>query len=164
MVRGRFRRPVFELPSVLDATGLLDKAFGRAAKATATGPDRIARARNLAAARVRIAGQTIESTLRGIVKGFPSLDRLPPFYRELVDILVDANQLKKHLGAIDWAADRTANMARDYRRRIGKAERDGTSGDLGALPRRGPNPLPPRSHGDLWVSARRPTEAPGRDP
>ncbi len=122
MVRGRFRRPVFELPSVLDATGLLDKAFGRAAKATATGPDRIARARNLAAARVRIAGQTIESTLRGIVKGFPSLDRLPPFYRELVDILVDANQLKKHLGAIDWAADRTANMARDYRRRIGKAE------------------------------------------
>src|SRR5437879_2188437 len=69
-----------------------------------------------------IAGQTIESTLRGIVKGFPSLDRLPPFYRELVDILVDANQLKKHLGAIDWAADRTANMARDYRRRIGKSE------------------------------------------
>jgi len=63
---------VFELPSVLDATGLLDKAFGRAAKATATGPDRIARARNLAAARVRIAGQTIESTLRGIVKGFPA--------------------------------------------------------------------------------------------
>ena len=122
MVWGRFRRPVFELPSVLDATGLLDKAFGRAAKATATGPDRIARARNLAAARVRIAGQTIESTLRGIVKGFPSLDRLPPFYRELVDILVDANQLKKHLGAIDWAADRTANMARDYRRRIGKSE------------------------------------------
>src|SRR5438105_6039286 len=122
MVRGRFRRPVFELPSVLDATGLLDKAFGRAAKATATGPDRIARARNLAAARVRIAGQTIESTRRGIVKGFPSLDRLPPFYRELVDILVDANHLKKHLGAIDWAADRTANMARDYRRRIGKAE------------------------------------------
>src|SRR5439155_1312960 len=43
MVWGRFRRPVFELPSVLDATGLLDKAFGRAAKATATGPDRISR-------------------------------------------------------------------------------------------------------------------------
>src|SRR5438046_4193839 len=121
MVWGRFRRPVFELPSVLDATGLLDESFGRAAKATATGPDRIARARNLAAARVRIAGQTIESTLRGIVKGFPSLDRLPPFYRELVDILVDANQLKKHLGAIDWAADRTANVARDYRRRSGEA-------------------------------------------
>src|SRR5947199_10873999 len=106
LVPVRFRRPVLELPSFLDATGLLDKAFGRAAKATATGPDRIARARNLAAARVRIAGQTIESTLRGIVKGFPSLDRLPPFYRELVDIVVDANLVAIHLGAIDRAADR----------------------------------------------------------
>src|SRR5947199_9558847 len=118
MVRGRFRRPVFELPSVLDATGLLDKAFGRAAKATATGPDRIARARNLAAARVRIAGQTIESTLRGIVKGFPSVDRLPPFYRELVEILVDENQLKKLTGEIHWEADRTPDKVAERDRLI----------------------------------------------
>src|SRR5947199_4884851 len=121
MVRGRFRRPVFELPSVLDATGLRDKAFRRAAKPTATGPDRVARARNLAAARVKIAGQAIESTLHGLVKGFPSLGRLPPFYRELVDILVDEGRLKKHLGAADWAAARSAAIARDYRRRIGRA-------------------------------------------
>jgi nucleolar GTP-binding protein len=113
---------VFELPSVLDASALLDKAFGRAAKATATGPDRVARARNLAAARVRIAGQAIDSTLRGIVKGFPSLNHLPPFYRELVDLLVDEDRLKKHLGAVDWAAERTRAIARDYRRRIGRAE------------------------------------------
>ncbi|TLZ55954.1 MAG: hypothetical protein E6K15_07020 [Methanobacteriota archaeon] len=113
---------MFELPSVLDGPALLDKAFGRAAKATATGPDRVARARNLAAARVKVAGLAIESTLRGVVKGFPSLGRLPPFYRELVDLLVDEGQLKKHLGAADWAADRSATIARDYRRRIGRAE------------------------------------------
>jgi nucleolar GTP-binding protein len=113
---------VFELPSVLDAAGLLDKAFGRAAKATATGADRMGRARNLAVARVKIAGQAIESTLRGLVKGFPSLGRLPPFYRELVDILVDEGRLKKHLGAVDWAASRSATIARDYRRRIGRAQ------------------------------------------
>ena len=113
---------MFELPSVLDASGLLDKAFGRAAKTTATGPDRVARARNLAAARVRVAGQAIESTLRGLVKGFPSLNRLPPFYRELVDLLVDEDSLKKHLGAVDWAAQRAAAIAREYRRRIGRAD------------------------------------------
>ena len=113
---------MFELPSVLDATGLLDKAFGRAAKATATGPDRVARARNLAVARVRLAGQAIESTLRGVVKGFPSLDRLPPFYQELVDLLVNKGKLKKHLGAASWAADRAAELTRDYRRRIGRAQ------------------------------------------
>lgn len=113
---------MFELPSVLDATGLLDKAFGRAAKATATGRDRMGRARNLAVARVKIAGQAIESTLRGIVKGFPSLGRLPPFYRELVDLLVDEDALKKHLGAVDWGAQRAAAIAREYRRRIGRAD------------------------------------------
>lgn len=113
---------MFDLPTVLDATELLDKAFGRAAKATATGPDRVARARNLAVARVRIAGGAIESTLRGVVKGFPSVDRLPPFYRELVDLLVDRDQLKKHLGAADWAAGRAAALNREYRRRIGRAE------------------------------------------
>lgn len=113
---------MFELPTVLDAPGLLDKAFGRAAKATATGPDRVSRARNLAIARVRIAGGAIESTLRGLVKGFPSIDRLPPFYRDLVDLLVDRDKLKKHLGAVDWAASQAAKLTREYRRRIGRSE------------------------------------------
>jgi nucleolar GTP-binding protein len=112
---------VFDLPAVLDSRALLDKAFGRASKVTSKGSDRTAKARNLAAARVRIAGGTIESTLRGIVKGFPSLDRLPPFYRDLVDLLADANLMKKHLGAIDWAAEEAQALGRDYRRRIGRA-------------------------------------------
>jgi len=115
------RAAVFELPSILAAESLLDKAFGRAAKATATGPDRVGRARNLAVARVRGAGQTIESTLRGYVKGFPSLDRLPPFYRELVDVLVDLGRLKKHLGALDWAADKVREITRLYRGKVGRA-------------------------------------------
>ena len=113
---------MFEVPSILTAESLLDKAFGRAAKATATGPNRVARARNLAVARVRTAGQAIETTLRGYVKGFPSIDRLPPFYRELVDLLVDRGKLKKHLGAADWAADKTREITRHYRQRIGRAD------------------------------------------
>src|SRR2546422_9170659 len=88
---GSIRAPVFELPSVLDGPALLDKAFGRAAKATATGPNRVARARNLAATRVKVAGLAIESTLRGVGKGFPRLGRLPPVYRDPVRLLGDDN-------------------------------------------------------------------------
>ncbi len=55
------------------------------------------------------------------MKGFPSLDRLPPFYRELVDVLLDLGQLKKHLGALDWAADKVREITRLYRGRIGRA-------------------------------------------
>jgi len=114
---------VFELPTVLRADELLDKAFGRAGKATtAKGKDRATRSRNLAVAKVQIAGQTIGSTLRSYVKGFPSLDRLPPFYAELIDVLVDRGRLKKHLGAVDWAADRAEAVTREAVRKIGRSE------------------------------------------
>src|SRR2546428_2045323 len=115
------RASVSRSPSLLTTESFLDRAWERAAKATATGPDGIAGARNLAVARVRVAGQTIESTLRGYVKGFPILDRLPPFYRELVDVLVDLGRLKKHLGALDWGADKVREITRLYRGRIGRA-------------------------------------------
>jgi nucleolar GTP-binding protein len=111
--------PVFELPSILRAPELLDKALGRAAKVTAKGRNREERARNLAIARVQTAGQTIQSTLHGYVRAFPTLERLPPFYRELVDILVDRDLLRKHLGAVDWAAAKAAELTREYARRLG---------------------------------------------
>ncbi len=112
---------MFDLPSILRAPEVLDKALGRSAKATAKGRDRAERARNLAVAKVQTAGQTIESTLHGYVKGFPTLDRLPPFYRELVDILVDRDRLRKHLGAVDWASGKAQELTREYARRIGRA-------------------------------------------
>ena len=112
---------MFDLPSILRAPELLDKALGRSAKATAKGRDRMERTRNLAIARVQVAGQTLESTLHGYVKAFPTLDRLPPFYRELVDILVDRDKLRKHLGAVDWAAGKAQELTREYTRRIGRA-------------------------------------------
>ena len=112
---------MFDIPTILSGDALLDKAFGRAGKATATGVDRMTRARNLAIMRVRVAGQAISSSLASYVKGFPSLDRLPPFYRELVDVLLDRGKLKKHLGAIDWAAGKARDITRDYRRKIGRS-------------------------------------------
>ena len=112
---------MFDLPSILRAPEVLDKALGRSAKATAKGRDRAERTRNLAVAKVQSAGQTIEGTLHGYVKAFPTLDRLPPFYRELVDILVDRDRLRKHLGAVDWAAGKAKELTREYARRIGRA-------------------------------------------
>ena len=112
---------MLDLPSILRAPEVLDKALGRAAKATAKGRDRVQRARNLAVAKLQAAGQTIEGTLHGYVKAFPTLDRLPPFERELVDILVDRDRLRKHLGAVAWAATKAKELTRAYARRIGTA-------------------------------------------
>ena len=113
---------MFDLPTVLTAEELLDKALGRAAKATvAKGRTREERLRNLAVARVQVAGNTLESTLRRYVRRFPSLDALPPFYRELVHILVDRDALKKHLAAVNWAATKVDELTREYARRLGRA-------------------------------------------
>lgn len=122
---------MFDIPTILTGSALLDKAFGRAGKATAKGPDRMTRPRNLAVMRVRVAGESISSSLAVYVKGFPSLDRLPPFYRELVDVLLDRGKLKKHLGAVDWAAGKARDITREYRRKIGRA----AGSDIGALRR-----------------------------
>ena len=45
----------------------------------------------------------IVNTLNTYVKSFPSIDNLPMFYQELIDIKIDRNKLKKALGAADWA-------------------------------------------------------------
>lgn len=111
---------MLELPSILDAQQVLDKGLGRATKATAKGRTHEEKVRNLAVARIQIAGQTIESTLRGYVKAFPTLEKLPPFYGELVDVLVDRDVLKKHLGAVNWAAGKVAEITRQYVRLVGR--------------------------------------------
>jgi nucleolar GTP-binding protein len=45
----------------------------------------------------------LTSQLESYVKNFPSLDKLPMFYQEIIDIKIDTNKLKKSLGAVDWA-------------------------------------------------------------
>ncbi|HTD80828.1 MAG TPA: GTPase, partial [Thermoplasmata archaeon] len=76
---------MFEPPRVLDAQGLLDKAFLRASKATtAKGRTREERVKNLAIAKVQAAGDVLATTMQTYIKGFPSLDVIPLFYRELI--------------------------------------------------------------------------------
>jgi nucleolar GTP-binding protein len=46
---------------------------------------------------------TVIQTLEGYVKKFPSIDNLPPFYQELIEIKISVDKLKKSLGAVNWA-------------------------------------------------------------
>src|SRR2546428_4840238 len=132
-IRGRLSLPVFEPPRVLNAQGLLDKAFRRASKATTPkGRTREERTKNLAIAKIRSAGDVLASTLETYIKGFPSLDRIPPFYRELIDATVGVATLRKHLAAMDWARKKTLELEREFARRA-QAARGAT--ELGAIRR-----------------------------
>ena len=124
---------MFEPPRVLNAQALLDKAFRKSTKATTgKGRTREERTKNLAIAKVQAAGDALASTLESYTKGFPSLDRIPPFYRELIEATVGVLLLRKHLAAADWARKKVLELERQFARRI-QAARGATA--VGAIRR-----------------------------
>lgn len=94
------------LPSVHTTDELLDIAFHRASKASSRKGAPGEGPRNRELARVGTAARALEARLNGVVRAFPTIEKLHPFYRELVDVLVGIDQLKKSLGSMHWARDR----------------------------------------------------------
>lgn len=62
----------------------------------------------------------LTNRLDRIVKSFPSLEKLPNFYIELLKLTLDYRELKKSLGGISWAIGKIRFLHRDYIRKINK--------------------------------------------
>ena len=112
---------MFPIPTVMTAQEVLDKALRRAAKATGKGLTKVERARRAAVAKVHTLGDTIDATLKKYVEAVPSLERLPDFQRELVEVLVGVGNLNHELGAIDWCRDQVQRVCRRSAREGGRA-------------------------------------------
>jgi nucleolar GTP-binding protein len=112
---------MFDIPTVLSADELLDKAFRKASKVDYQGTTRIETVREINIAKLKSASDTIVATMGSYVKAFPSLERLSPFYRELVEITVGRDKLKKSLGALDWCRGNVARVAKEAVREIAGA-------------------------------------------
>ena len=121
-----FRR----IPQVPTAQELIDTAFGRASKVAPpkTAPRTQAKARELA--RTGTVGKSVAARLNKVVKSFPSVDNLHPFYAELADILVGNDKLRKSLGAVQWARDQTRKLTersmQDIRANVESTDRMGS--------------------------------------
>jgi nucleolar GTP-binding protein len=103
---------MYNIPTVLTADELIDKAFKRASKITQEDRNKLKRIKNTSLSRINSISNTLNSTLGKYIKSFPSLEMIPTFYYELIDILVGIDKLKRSLGAIDWC-----------RKTIGKVEK-----------------------------------------
>jgi nucleolar GTP-binding protein len=89
-----------KIPTVPTADEILDRSFRRAASKM-----RLKRNKDRANEEfVRATSQAIHNRLVSIMQSFPELDELPPFYRDIVDILWGIDRVKKSLGAVGWAA------------------------------------------------------------
>jgi len=112
---------MFDIPTVLSADELLDKAFRRASKADYEGRTKLETVREVNIAKLKSASDTIITAMGRYVKSFPSIERLSPFYAALVDVSVGKDRLKKSLGAMDWCRGNVARVSKAAVREIAKA-------------------------------------------
>jgi nucleolar GTP-binding protein len=97
------------LPTVPRSQELLDKAFRRASKTK--GPS-----------MVNAAGSILSDKLANLIRSFPSFESLPPFYRELTDVIVGIDKLRISLSRLDWASREIKIIVREYSGRMRMGE------------------------------------------
>ncbi|MBC7114275.1 MAG: nucleolar GTP-binding protein [Archaeoglobi archaeon] len=102
---GSFRR----LPPVLRSHELLDKAFSRASRAGRGKKD----VRKAQESMILTAGNILADNLRNIVVRFPNFDELHPFHRELVDLSIGVDRIKKSLGRVYGASKQIRKISRE---------------------------------------------------
>ena len=91
------------IPPILAARQLLDQSIRQTKKIQIHDRDKRYEIKKIVIARTEVFITSLTSKLESYVKNFPSIDKLPLFYQEIIDIKIDVNKLKKSLGAIDWA-------------------------------------------------------------
>jgi nucleolar GTP-binding protein len=105
-----------KVPTTLNSEELLDKAFKRASKISASSE------RLRAITKITTASNVIQDYLDKIIKAHPSYERIPPFYRELIDILVGINKIRQALGSLAWAKSQISRLTKIYIRELKKTK------------------------------------------
>ncbi len=96
------------IPTVPTADELLDRVFRRSAKKMREKTNR----RRADEDFVRSITQAAHDKLVAIIQSFPEFEQLPPFYRDLCDILFGMDNLRKNLGMVGWAAKNVRDVGR----------------------------------------------------
>lgn len=89
------------LPSVPRSQELIDRAFRRSTR-TGQGDD---------VTMIRSSSSILSDNLANLVRKFPSFESLPPFYRDLVDILVGVDKMRISLSRVGWASRQIRDIA-----------------------------------------------------
>ncbi|MBN2111847.1 50S ribosome-binding GTPase [Candidatus Woesearchaeota archaeon] len=81
---------------------------------------RLDKSRKLEIVKLDTVKEVLYGRLQKLIKGFPDLESLPEFYKELVKATVDYPALKKSLGSLKWAQNKVNEMHRNYASKIKK--------------------------------------------
>jgi nucleolar GTP-binding protein len=97
------------IPPSLTSKELLDKAFSRASRS-----GRAKYGVQAQRSMLKISSNILSDNLENIVKSWPNFDLVHPFYYELADIIVSVDDIRKSLGALQWASNTTREIGREY--------------------------------------------------
>ena len=119
------------LPNIPTSEEVLDKAFRRAKKAAAkvrtSKVHRQQKSKRIEEARVQTSCQVIRETFEGILKETPKVEELPMFYQDYIDVAVGVDQLKKSLGALNWANGVLEKLQNQYTHKIRRSPPENAS-------------------------------------
>jgi nucleolar GTP-binding protein len=100
-----------EIPTILDADELIDKAFRRASKVVVPDSKPFYQARKTASAKMDSVAGTIGATLERYIASFPDFNTLHPFHKDLYTTLFDIGKAQKSLSALQWCKGQVASIA-----------------------------------------------------
>jgi len=101
------------VPTILSAQEILDKAFLKANKLEVPDPDKYHRVRKTEETQMRHIADVLADTLAGYVAAFPTLERLPAYEGELLDVVIGLGELKQALGKVAWGSDKVRDLQAD---------------------------------------------------
>jgi len=106
------------IPTVPTPDEILDKSFSRAKKAankvrTSKIP-RHQKAKKTEEARIKTAFQVTQDTLNNLLDKTPQVESMHMFYQDYIDVMVGVDQLKKSLGALNWAARLMSKLENEF--------------------------------------------------
>lgn len=76
------------------------------------------KSKRIETARLEAMGKTLMNTFDFIVKCFPCIDHLAPFYQELIFCTLEIDTLKQSLGALTWAKGQITGILHKYTKEI----------------------------------------------
>ena len=111
-----------EIPRI-EIDEIVDKAFKLAKKKALSSKKNMNEiVKEKESIRVTIAGDTLAESLFKVVDRYPSFDRLPPFTRELIDVIAGIDTLRHNLGALSFAIHTINSIKVEYIKNIRRAK------------------------------------------
>ena len=108
-----------DIPTVAPANNMLDIVLNRTQRKTPTviRPGfKITRIRAFYMRKVKFTAEGFEEKFDDILKGFPNINDVHPFHRDLMDTLYEKNHYKISLAAVSRAKTLVEQVSRDYTR------------------------------------------------